>query len=633
MQEFDIIVVGAGHAGCEAALASARMGMKTAIFTISLDTIGVMSCNPSLGGPAKSHLAREIDALGGEMGRNIDKTFIQIRVLNTRKGPAVRSLRAQADKMAYANEMKKTLEHTDNLSVIQGMVSELVVEEENGKKIIKGIKIREGLEYRAKAVIIATGTFLRGLIHIGEINFSAGRMGELSSEDLPVSLEKIGLKLGRFKTGTPTRIDGRTIDYSVLEEQPGDKSQVLKFSNRTKDEDALNRRQIPCYIAHTNEKVHEIIRNAKERSPLFNGTIQGLGPRYCPSIEDKIFRYPDKNQHHWFLEREGYETNEIYLGGLSSSLPVDVQEEMLKNIKGFENAKIMRYAYAIEYDYVPPEEIKYTLESRTVENLFLAGQINGTSGYEEAGAQGLMAGINAVRKLRNEEPVILDRADSYIGTLIDDLVSKGTNEPYRMFTARSEYRLYLREDNADLRLTKLGYELGLVPEEEYQRVEKKRKDVKIITEILAKTNVGPSNPRVNEILLKRGENPIKDGSTLLELLRRPEVTFEDIKYISEEIKGLDLQDYDHDTTYQVEITVKYQGYINRALKMIEKHKSMENKKIPADIDYDDLKTIPKEAKDKLKRIKPINIGQASRISGVSPADIQAILIYLKMRGN
>jgi len=586
MQEFDIIVVGAGHAGCEAALASARMGMKTAIFTISLDNIGVMSCNPSLGGPAKS-----------------------------KKGPAVRSLRAQADKMTYANEMKKTLEHTDNLSVIQGMVSELVVEEEDGKKIIKGIKIREGLEYRAKVVIIATGTFLRGLIHIGEINFKAGRMGELSSEELPLSLEKIGLKLGRFKTGTPARIDGRTIDFSVLEEQPGDKSQVLKFSNRTTDEEALSRKQISCYIAHTNEKVHEIIKNARERSPLFNGKIQGLGPRYCPSIEDKIYRYPDKNQHHLFLEREGYETNEIYLGGMSSSLPVDVQEEMIRNVKGFENAKVMRYAYAIEYDYVPPEEIKYTLESRTVENLFLAGQINGTSGYEEAGAQGLMAGINAVRKLRNEEPIILDRADSYIGTLIDDLVSKGTNEPYRMFTAR------------------IGYELGLIPEEEYQRVEKKRRDVELITEILTKTNVGPSNLRVNETLLKRGENPIKDGSTLLELLRRPEVTFEDIVYISEEIKGVDLKGYDHDTSYQVEITVKYQGYINRALKMIEKHKSMENKKIPADIDYDDLKTIPKEAKDKLKRIKPINIGQASRISGVSPADIQAILIYLKMRGN
>lgn len=631
MQEFDVIVVGAGHAGCEAALASARMEMKTAIFTISLDNIGVMSCNPSLGGPAKSHLAREIDALGGEMGRNIDKTFIQIRVLNTKKGPAVRSLRAQADKVSYANEMKKTLEHTKNLSVIQGMVSELVVEEENGRKIIKGIKIREGLEYRAKAVVVATGTFLRGLIHMGETNFKAGRMGELSSEDLPVSMEKLGLKLGRFKTGTPARIDARTIDFSVLEEQPGQKDQVLKFSNRTKDEDALSRRQISCYIAHTNEKVHEIIKSNRDRSPLFNGKIQGLGPRYCPSIEDKVYRYPDKMQHHLFLEREGYETNEIYLGGMSSSLPVDVQEEMIKNVEGFENAKIMRYAYAIEYDYVPPEEIKYTLETRTIENLFLAGQINGTSGYEEAGAQGLMAGINAVKKIRGEEALILDRSDSYIGTLIDDLVSKGTNEPYRMFTARSEYRLYLREDNADLRLSKIGYELGLIPEEEYQRVEQKRKDVEEITQILTKTNIGPSNPRVNEILEKRGETPIKDGSTLLEILRRPEVTFEDIKYIAEEMP-IDLEKYSYDTGYQAEISIKYEGYIGRALKMIEKHKAMENRKIPVDIDYDDLKTIPKEAKDKLKRIRPINIGQASRISGVSPADIQAILIYLKMKG-
>ena len=631
MQEFDVIVVGAGHAGCEAALASARMGMKTAIFTISLDNIGVMSCNPSLGGPAKSHLAREIDALGGEMGTNIDKTFIQIRVLNTKKGPAVRSLRAQADKVSYANEMKKTLEHTKNLSVIQGMVSELVVEEENGRKIIKGIKIREGLEYRAKAVVVATGTFLRGLIHMGETNFKAGRMGELSSEDLPVSMEKLGLKLGRFKTGTPARIDARTIDFSVLEEQPGQKDQVLKFSNRTKDEDALSRRQISCYIAHTNEKVHEIIKSNRDRSPLFNGKIQGLGPRYCPSIEDKVYRYPDKMQHHLFLEREGYETNEIYLGGMSSSLPVDVQEEMIKNVEGFENAKIMRYAYAIEYDYVPPEEIKYSLETRTIENLFLAGQINGTSGYEEAGAQGLMAGINAVKKIRGEEALILDRSDSYIGTLIDDLVSKGTNEPYRMFTARSEYRLYLREDNADLRLSKIGYELGLIPEEEYQRVEQKRKDVEEITQILTKTNIGPSNLRVNEVLEKRGETPIKDGSTLLEILRRPEVTFEDIKYIAEEMP-IDLEKYSYDTGYQAEISIKYEGYIGRALKMIEKHKAMENRKIPVDIDYDDLKTIPKEAKDKLKRIRPINIGQASRISGVSPADIQAILIYLKMKG-
>lgn len=633
MQEYDIIVVGAGHAGCEAALAAARMGAKTAIFTISLDNIGVMSCNPSLGGPAKSHLAREIDALGGEMGRNIDKTFIQIRVLNTKKGPAVRSLRAQADKVAYAKEMKKTLENTNNLSVIQGMVSELVVEEENGKKVIKGLKIREGLEYKAKIVILATGTFLRGLIHIGETNFKSGRMGELSSEDLPLSLEKIGLKLGRFKTGTPARVDARSIDFSVLEEQPGETEQVLKFSDRTPDEEILSKKQISCYIAHTNKNVHEIIKNNKERSPMFNGQIQGLGPRYCPSIEDKVYRYPDKDQHHLFLEREGYNTNEIYVGGMSSSLPVDVQEAMLKSIKGFENVKIMRYAYAIEYDYVSPEEIKYSLETRSIENLFLAGQINGTSGYEEAGAQGLMAGINAVKKLRGEEPLILDRADSYIGTLIDDLVSKGTNEPYRMFTARSEYRLYLREDNADLRLSEIGYNLGLVSEEDYARVEKKRTDVNKIIEILTKTNVGPSNPRVNEILNKRKENPIKDGTTLIELLRRPEVKFSDIKYIVEERKDVDINGYSFDTEYQTEVCVKYQGYIERSLKMIEKHKAMETRKILVDIDYNEIKTIPKEAKDKLNRIRPVNIGQASRISGVSPADIQAILIYLKMKGN
>lgn len=633
MQNYDVIVVGAGHAGCEAALAAARMGMNTAIFTISLDNIGVMSCNPSLGGPAKSHLAREIDALGGEMGRNIDKTFIQIRVLNTKKGPAVRSLRAQADKVAYAREMKNTLENTANLSVIQGMVKELVVEEENGNKVIKGIKIREGLEYKAKAVVLATGTFLRGLIHIGETNFKAGRMGELSSEDLPLSMEKNGLKLGRFKTGTPARVDARTIDFSVLEEQPGEIKQVLKFSNRTTDEWIRSRKQISCYIAHTNEEVHGIIKANKERSPMFNGQIQGLGPRYCPSIEDKVYRYPDKNQHHLFLEREGYNTNEIYIGGMSSSLPVDVQEKMLRKIQGFENVKVMRYAYAIEYDYVPPEEIKYSLESRTINNLFLAGQINGTSGYEEAGAQGLMAGINAVKKIKGEEPLILDRADSYIGTLIDDLVSKGTNEPYRMFTARSEYRLYLREDNADLRLSKIGYELGLISEEDYKKVEQKRKDVEEIKEILLKTSVGPSNPKVNEILLKRGETPIKDGTTLIELLRRPEVKFEDIKYISEELKDINISKYTFDTEYQVEVCVKYEGYIERSLKMIEKHKAMENKKVPNDIDYDNLTTIPKEAKDKLKKIKPINIGQASRISGVSPADIQAILIYLKMKGN
>lgn len=628
MQEFDVIVVGAGHAGCEAALAPARMGLKTAIFTISLDKIGYLSCNPSIGGPAKSHLAREIDALGGEIGRNIDKTFIQIRVLNTKKGPAVRSLRAQADKAKYHIEMKKTLENTDNLEVIQGMVTEILTEENKAV----GIKTKEGVEYRAKTVVIATGTFMRGLIHIGPTHFSGGRMGELSSEELPASLEKLGIKLGRFKTGTPPRIDSRTIDYSKTEEQPGD-TEILKFSNRTSDEEIRTRKQIPCHILFTNKEVHEIIRSNRERSPLFNGTIQGIGPRYCPSIEDKIFRYPDKERHHLFLEKEGYDTNEVYVSGFSSSLPTDVQYKMLNAIEGLEHAKIMRYAYAIEYDYVLTEEVSYSLESKKIENLFTAGQINGTSGYEEAAAQGIMAGINAARKVQGKEPVILDRADSYIGTLIDDIVSKGTNEPYRMFTARSEYRLILREDNADLRLSKIGYDIGLLPKEEYDKVLYKEKVVKEIVEKLKKQYIGSSNPRVNEVLEKCGEEPIKNGITLFEFLRRPNVIYDDVKYVAELIEGFDLGNYNADIEYQIEVQVKYSGYIERSLKMIERHKGLEEKKIPADMDYDSLENIPKEAKDKLKLIRPMNIGQASRISGVSPADIQVLLIYLKMRGN
>ena len=628
MQEFDVIVVGAGHAGCEAALAPARMGLKTAIFTISLDKIGYLSCNPSIGGPAKSHLAREIDALGGEIGRNIDKTFIQIRVLNTKKGPAVRSLRAQADKPRYHIEMKKTLENTENLEVIQGMVTEIVTE---GNKAV-GIKTKEGVEYRAKTVVIATGTFMRGLIHVGETHFSGGRMGELSSEELPVSLEKLGIKLGRFKTGTPPRIDARTIDYSKTEEQPGD-TEILKFSNRTSDEEIRTRKQIPCHILFTNKNVHEIIRSNRHRSPLFNGTIHGIGPRYCPSIEDKIFRYPDKERHHLFLEKEGYDTNEVYVSGFSSSLPSDVQYKMLNAIEGLEHAKIMRYAYAIEYDYVLTEEIGYSLESKKIENLFMAGQINGTSGYEEAAAQGIMAGINAARKVQGKEPIVLDRADSYIGTLIDDIVSKGTNEPYRMFTARSEYRLILREDNADLRLSKIGYEIGLLPKEEYDKVLYKEKVVKEIIEKLEKQHIGSSNPRVNEVLERCGEEPIKNGITLFELLRRPNIVYDDIKYVAELIEGFELGNYISDVEYQVEVQVKYSGYIERSLRMIERHKSLEEKRIPADIDYDSLENIPKEAKDKLKLVRPMNIGQASRISGVSPADIQVLLIYLKMRGN
>lgn len=628
MQEFDVIVVGAGHAGCEAALAPARMGLKTAIFTISLDKIGYLSCNPSIGGPAKSHLAREIDALGGEIGRNIDKTFIQIRVLNTKKGPAVRSLRAQADKPRYHIEMKKTLENTENLEVIQGMVTEIVTE---GNKAV-GIKTKEGVEYRAKTVVIATGTFMRGLIHVGETHFSGGRMGELSSEELPVSLEKLGIKLGRFKTGTPPRIDARTIDYSKTEEQPGD-TQILKFSNRTSDEEIRTRKQIPCHILFTNKNVHEIIRSNRHRSPLFNGTIHGIGPRYCPSIEDKIFRYPDKERHHLFLEKEGYDTNEVYVSGFSSSLPSDVQYKMLNAIEGLEHAKIMRYAYAIEYDYVLTEEIGYSLESKKIENLFMAGQINGTSGYEEAAAQGIMAGINAARKVQGKEPIVLDRADSYIGTLIDDIVSKGTNEPYRMFTARSEYRLILREDNADLRLSKIGYEIGLLPKEEYDKVLYKEKVVKEIIEKLEKQHIGSSNPRVNEVFERCGEEPIKNGITLFELLRRPNIVYDDIKYVAELIDGFELGNYISDIEYQVEVQVKYSGYIERSLRMIERHKSLEEKRIPADMDYDSLENIPKEAKDKLKLVRPMNIGQASRISGVSPADIQVLLIYLKMRGN
>ena len=618
--KYGVIVVGAGHAGCEAALAAARMGIKTAMFTITLDNIGVMSCNPSLGGPAKSHLVKEIDALGGEMGINADKTFLQIRVLNTKKGPAVRALRVQSDKKLYHMEMKKTVENCDNLDVIQGMVTDVLVED----GVVKGIKTKTGEEYLAETVIIATGTFMRGLIHVGNTTFRGGRMGELSSEELPESLEKIGLKLGRFKTGTPARIDAKSINFEILDPQPGDTGIPLKFSSATTDEEVLARKQLPCYITYTNQIVHDFVLNNLDRAPLYNGSIQGVGPRYCPSIEDKIVRYKDKPRHHIFLEPEGYDTTEVYINGMSTSLPSDIQYQMIRNTEGLENAKIMRFGYAIEYDYVLCDEIKFTLETKKIEGLFLAGQINGTSGYEEAGAQGLMAGMNAARKVQGKEGIVLDRAESYIGTLIDDLVTKGTNEPYRMFTARAEYRLVLREDNADVRLSEIGYEAGLLSEERYNKMVQKKKNRDMAIEIIENSYVGPANDRAVEILEKYGETPLKNGVSLKEFMRRPDITYADIKYINETIPSFDRETEEH-----IEVEVKYEGYIEKEKKMVEKHKKLEKKSIPDTFNYDGVSGFRKEAREKLKQVKPLNVGQASRISGISPADISILIMYLE----
>ncbi|VWL85395.1 tRNA uridine-5-carboxymethylaminomethyl(34) synthesis enzyme MnmG [Oceanivirga miroungae] len=628
MSSYDVIVVGAGHAGIEAALATSRKGHKTAIFTIVLENIGQMSCNPSIGGPAKSHLVKEIDALGGEMGRNMDKSFVQMRILNTKKGPAVRSLRAQADRKVYARNMKKTLEAQENLDIIQDMVVSITFDKD--KKVVTGVKTKNGLEFLAKKVIIATGTFLNGLLYVGDKLVEGGRMGELSSKELTNSFIEMGLEIKRFKTGTSPRIDKRTIDFNELEEQPGETKIALKYSSRSSDEEVLAKPQLSCYLTRTNVNTHNLILDHIDKSPLYNGTISSIGPRYCPSIEDKIVKFRDKDSHHLFLEPEGFDTNEVYISGLSTSYPAYLQEQMVRSIKGMENARIMRYGYAVEYDIVNAKELDYTLEVKKIKGLYLAGQINGTSGYEEAAAQGLMAGINASLALENREPLILYKDNSYIATMIDDIITKEIQEPYRMFTARSEYRLLLREDNADLRLSKYGYEIGLLSKEEYDKVLEKEKAVYETIDNLSNTNVGTSNKVLVELLEKYNET-IKSGISLKELLRRPSFTYQDVKEIARYANVSYQIDFRDDIEYQIEVFIKYEGYIDRAMKMMEKNKKLEEKKIPKDFNYDIMTGIGREAKQRLNEIRPYNIGQASRIMGVTPADISVLIMYLDGR--
>lgn len=617
MGTYDVVVVGAGHAGCEAGLAAARMGMKTLMLSINLEAVAMMACNPSIGGTGKGHLVREIDALGGEMGINIDKTFIQSRMLNTAKGPAVHSLRAQADKNEYHIEMKKTLEAEENLHLKQGEVIDLMIED--GKAC--GVVLKTGAMYRSKAVILATGTFLAGKIFIGESVFESGPNGLAPSNELAQRLREYGLPIRRFKTGTPARALAKSLNYEKMIPQDGDE-RVVPFSFMNDD---LQKDQVKCWLTYTNETTHEVIRRNFHRSALFGGQIEGVGPRYCPSIEDKVNRFADKKRHQLFIEPEGLYTEEMYIQGMSSSLPEDVQEEFYKTIEGLEHLEIVRPAYAIEYDCIDPLDLKVNLENRHIENLFCAGQFNGSSGYEEAAAQGLMAGINAVCKIKEEMPFVLDRSEAYIGVLIDDLVTKGTNEPYRIMTSRAEYRLLLRQDNADMRLTERGYAVGLVKKDRYERLLKKKEVVAEETDRLKKKILQPDV--VNPFLEEKGSTPVKSGISLLELLKRPEITYDDAAVIDDVRPKLSA----HQKT-MMEVQIKYEGYIIKQQQQIEKFKKLEHKKLPSDLDYFSIEGLRIEARQKLDALRPVSVGQASRISGVSPADINVLLIWLeKMR--